>query len=157
MDGPLAYEIVEKDVQPQPVVSIRVTTKESDLSFTLGEMITALWLYLVKVGGRPAGMPFARYHEFRGNTVDLEVGIPMSELGLGEGQIVAGELPGCRVAATWHVGTYDKLPEAYQALEAWLREHGRELTGVPWEIYWAGPVEIQDPAQWETEVLWPIG
>lgn len=152
----MAYEIEEKDVQPQPVVSIRATIRELDIGSVLGEMITALWLYLVKVGVHPAGMPFARYHQFHERTVDLEAGIPVAEPVSGEGQIVAGELPGCRVAATWHVGPYERLPEAYQALEAWLRENKRKLAGVPWEVYWAGPVEVQDPSQWETEVLWPI-
>ncbi|MEE8443355.1 MAG: GyrI-like domain-containing protein [Dehalococcoidia bacterium] len=152
----MPYVIEEKEVQPQLVVTIRVTTSELEIGSSLGDMITALWLYVVKAGVRPAGMPFARYHQFHEGSVDFEAGIPVAEPVPGEGQITAGELPGGRVAATWHVGPYENLPEAYQALEAWFKEHGREIAGVPWEIFWAGPVEVQDPSQWETEVLWPI-
>ena len=48
------------------------------------------------------------------------------------------------------------LAAAYDAITAWMGQQGREPAGAPWEAYWTGPDTVTDPAEYRTEVLWPI-
>lgn len=49
------------------------------------------------------------------------------------------ELPGGQVAVTIHTGLYDAMRPACQALVSWASEHGGELAGNPWEVYFSHP------------------
>jgi effector-binding domain-containing protein len=101
-------------------------------------------------------MPYSRYHGFEPQKVDMECGAPLGAPAAGEGRIVAGELPGGQVATTWHIGPYDGLSAAYDALMGWAGEQARVPAGGPWEIYHTGPDEVPDPAQWRTELFLPL-
>ena len=55
-----------------------------------------------------------------------------------------------------HVGPYEKLGEAYAAMENYLKENGLESAGPPMEIYWSDPQEEKDTSKLQTELIWPI-
>jgi effector-binding domain-containing protein len=74
----------------------------------------------------------------------------------GEGRIISGTLPGGPVATTVHLGPYDKLPDAHDALHIWLEEHHKHSAGPQWELYWTDPGLEPDPNKWKTELMWPI-
>ena len=108
----------------------------------------------------PAGPPFARLRSLGDGRFDVEAGFPATDPLAADGPfgavaVVQSELPGGRVAVTTHVGPYDQIEPAYQALAAWLIEHGGEPVGDPWEVYLSGPPTEPDPATWRTEVLQP--
>jgi GyrI-like small molecule binding domain len=65
-------------------------------------------------------------------------------------------LPACEVATTTHIGPYDQLGHAYDALQEWARAHGRKVdeSGLMWEEYWTGPET--PPEQTRTAVFWPL-
>lgn len=54
-----------------------------------------------------------------------------------------------------HVGSYDRLSEAYRRLEAWAREQQERLGEGPWESYVVDPAQAQ-PEELKTEVYWPL-
>ena len=68
----------------------------------------------------------------------------------------ADTLPGGTVAATVHHGPYDRLLDAYAALERWIEAQRLTRAGAPWEVYVTDPAEYPDPRDWRTEVFWPI-
>jgi len=152
----MAYDIEIRTLQTQPTATIRVTTTPAEVGATLGEVLPTVWGFLEGRGVHPAGPPFARYHDSSAGQVDLEAGLPLTTPVAGEGRIAAGELPGGRVAVTWHVGPYEDLPNAHHAIIDWLTAGGHEAGGVPWEVYWTDPSEVPDPAAWRTEVFHPI-
>jgi effector-binding domain-containing protein len=152
----MAYEIEIKEIESQPTIGIRVTILPSELSEAMGEILPEVWSYLESRGIYPASPPFARYYAYGADAVDMEAGFAVAAPLSGDGRIVAGELPGGQVATTWHVGPYDTLTQAYDALRAWLKEQQWEEAGAPWEVYWTDPGEVPDPAAWRTEVLWPV-
>jgi effector-binding domain-containing protein len=152
----VSYEIATKELQSQLVVAIRATTTPDQLGPLLGELLPEVWRYAEARGAHPAGPPFARYHTYEPDRVDLEAGFPVLEPLPGEGRVVAGHLPQGTAAATWHIGPYDTLHSAYEALEAWIGEQGRRPAGAPWEVYWSDPGEEPDSSKWRTEVVWPI-
>jgi AraC family transcriptional regulator len=65
-------------------------------------------------------------------------------------------LPGGTVAYTLHSGPYEELRGAYAAIESWMEEQGLTAAGAPWESYITDPTEHPNPADWKTEVFWPV-
>jgi effector-binding domain-containing protein len=55
-----------------------------------------------------------------------------------------------------HGGPYDQLSETYAALERWIEANGYRVSGAPWESYITDPADHPDPADWRTEVFWPL-
>ena len=152
----MAYDIEVRELQPQSVVAVRVSVPVEAIPTIMGEVFGELYAYVGRAGLTPAGMPYARYHSFGTEEMDMEVGSPVAGPAEGQGRIVSGELPGGPAAVTWHIGPYDTIVAAYDAITAWMQEHGREPAGAPWEAYWSDPATVTDPAEYRTEVFWPI-
>jgi len=156
-------DVEMKQLEPQPVLSIRATVQIVDLAQAQDDRIRALSSYLQQSGAQLAGPPFVRYHTFTETETDLELGIPMVAPIAGEGRIAASSLAGGPAIITWHIGPHDTLAEAYARMQAWLNEHGREPDGAPWEIYYwidpkqyRGPATWPDPSSWRTQLVQPI-
>ena len=152
----MPYDIEVRRVEAHPVVSIRATTTRDEVASTLAELLPEVAGYLAELGVEPTGPPFARWHDDWHDRTDLDAGLPVAVPVENSGRITAEELPGGEVVSTWHAGPYTSLTSAYSALEAWMREHGRQSAGAPWEVYWTGPDDVTDPAEYRTEVLWPV-
>jgi effector-binding domain-containing protein len=114
----MAYDFMIRRVAVQPTMSIRGQANLADLVGTIGEYLTEVWRYVQESGARPAGPPFTRYHAVAGASIDLEAGLPVSAALPGKGRIRPGELPGGEVAVTTHIGPYDGLVAAGEALQA---------------------------------------
>jgi effector-binding domain-containing protein len=153
----MPYEVTVKELQPQPVVSIRLHGLEN-ISEVMGPTLGELFGYIAQSGGFPAGPPFTIYPdtEVAADEMDFDVCVPVSRLLTATDRIDACELPGGRAAATVHMGPYTDVGGAYQALMTWIQAHGHETAGPPREVYLTDPSQVDDPAQLRTEVLWPI-
>jgi len=152
----VSYKIEVKDLDAQPVVSIRVQCHAAEIGATLAEILPEVWAYLRKQNTFPSGPPFTRYHGFKDNRVDIEGGMPVSQDMAGAGRVVPGELPGGVAVCTVHMGPYEKLPEAHDALHVWMREQQKEAAGPQWEYYWTDPGKEPNPEKRKTELIWPI-
>jgi effector-binding domain-containing protein len=152
----MGYQIQTRTVSAQDVMSIRVQCHVAELGAMLAEILPEVWRYCRKSGIAPSGPPFTRYHSFDNEKVDIEGGLPVPKPLPAEGRITPGRLPSGEVATTVHMGPYDKLPDAHDALHVWLREHRRDSAGPQWEVYWTDPGLEPDPSKWKTELIWPI-
>lgn len=137
-------------------MSIRVQCHVAELGAILAEILPEVWRYIRRNGVTPSGPPFTRYHGFENDRVDIEGGMPVPRPLPAEGRVMPGKLPGGEVATTVHMGPYDRLPDAHDALNAWLNEHRRDSAGAQWEVYWTDPGLEPDPHKWKTELMWPI-
>jgi effector-binding domain-containing protein len=149
------YEISQVDLVESPTAVVRATLTVAQLGPWLAQAYGAVAAYLSVHGAGPVGMPFARYHPLGGDRFEVEAGFGATREVAGAGQVVASRLPGGPAVKTWHVGPYDALAGAYEAVEAWVREHGGTPAGDPWEIYHSDAVTEPDPASWRTEVVAP--
>ena len=70
--------------------------------------------------------------------------------------MLADSLPGGTIAVTIHAGPYDKLGDAYSAVQEWMNANGYKPNGAPWEAYLTDPGDHPNPADWKTEVCWPV-
>jgi AraC family transcriptional regulator len=82
--------------------------------------------------------------------VDMEVAVPVA--GAVEEEWPEGihviELPAGPAAMTLHVGPYEECGAAYEAIDLWMHEHGREPKGPCWEVYLTDPADQPDPREW---------
>jgi effector-binding domain-containing protein len=125
-----------------------------DMGETMGSAIGRVMNALSAAGAAPVGPPIACY-EPAGDGFDVAAGFPVTSPVVGEG-VMTMELPSAEVAHTTHVGSYEELPKAYEALQAEVEARGRHLDdrAPMWEQYMTGP--DQPPEQTRTEVYWPL-
>jgi effector-binding domain-containing protein len=64
--------------------------------------------------------------------------------------VYATETPGGEAAVAVHRGPYNRMNDAYKAIEKWMAANRRESAGKSWEIY-GDPTP--DPADTETTVV----
>lgn len=152
----MKYKIEVKEMEPQAIMSIRVRCKVAEIGPALQEILPEVFYHLDKCGVRPVGPPFTRYHSFDGIDCEIEGGFAVAEPQREEGRITAGELPGGEVVSTIHVGPYEMLPQAHDALDEWMRANGRKSRSPQWEVYWTDPGQEADPWKRRTELVWPI-
>jgi effector-binding domain-containing protein len=66
------------------------------------------------------------------------------------GEVYATETPGGEAAVAVHRGPYDRMNEAYNAIDEWMATNRRESAGYSWEIY-GDPTP--DPVDTETTIV----
>lgn len=103
------------------------------------------------LAGPPAGPPFARYRMLT-DGFEVTAGVPVAREQVPTGRVTGGLQPAGPVAVTIHIGAYEELPAAYDAVAAWIRDQDRSIAGDPWEAYLDGP-EVPQP---RTEVCFPL-
>ena len=111
--------------------------------------------HLARVGAQPIGPPFARFPSKDG-ALEVEVGFPVLAAVPAAGRMETSRLPGGPGVQTIHVGAYERLPGAHEALEQWAKEHGYEPAGPCWEVYFTDPSEEPDVTKWRTQVVMPV-
>jgi len=148
--------IERRDIPSQHIMFVRMRVGRLELSTAIGKGLGKAFPYAMRIGLAIAGRPLTRYLSTGPGLYEIEVGMPVSPAGPGEGDVQAGSLPGGPVAVAVHAGPYDQLTEAYAALERWIEANGFRIGGAPWESYITDPADHPDPADWRTEVYWPL-
>ena len=153
-DGKPLYQVVSRE--RQPVASIRVRCKSSEVSKQLAILLPEVMSHLSASGGRIAGAPFSRYHGWDKDTVELEAGIPVKKAIEENGRIKNSSLPAGKAVACWHIGPYQGLSKARAGLLGYLRSNKLQQRGGAWEIYWTDPGMVPDSSKWRTQLFAPI-
>ncbi len=65
-------------------------------------------------------------------------------------------LPEVKVASCMVKGGYDRMPDVYAAVIAWVNENGYEYAGSMFNIYHVSPHETQNPDEFVTEVCYAV-
>ena len=161
----MAYEISKQPTSEQTVLVQRKKASQGpEISKAIGDALGAVFAYAHQNGLAIAGRPFARYLDVNPGSMTFEPGVAIAPP---SGSSAAGgpsdpdavridTLPGGFAAATLHRGPYDRLGEAYAALEKWIEAEGLTANGPPWEVYITDPTEVENPEDWETQVYWPV-
>ena len=164
-DAASTSEIRIDRLSPQPTAAVRVEVKMAGLAEAFDRYLPAVAARILEAGGAIGGAPFARYHRFGPDVIDVETGMPLAgevpdlpPLGsCAPGEIGHSELPGGPVARTVHVGPYDGLSGTYDALHDWIHEQpGVDDGDGPWESYVVDPGSVADQSELRTEIFWPL-
>jgi len=149
------YEIQSQRREEQPTAVAATTLDVPQIGPWLATTYHSVFSFLTSHGLSPAGPAFARYHRLGEDRFEIEAGFPVGEAIQGEGEIHASSLPGGMFATTVHVGPYEAMEPAYEAVASWVEDQDGERTGDPWEVYFSDPQEEPDPARWRTEIVQP--
>ena len=90
-------------------------------------------------GPQLAGPPFAIYHAFDQDAIDVSAVMPVRAKIAPTGRAVPIELAGGPAVQVQHVGAYDELSATYGAIEKWIADHHRQRSGAPREVYMTMP------------------
>lgn len=145
------YQIEVKTISPVTVASIRYKGKYNEVGNYIGQLYKA-----VKSNG--VGAPIQCYYDAEyTEEADVEICIPTKKLISSQG-ITAKQLPEITGICTTHVGSYEKLNEAYKALLDYANEHKLKCLTPSREIYVKGPGMLfkGNENQYVTEIIIPF-
>lgn len=151
----MSYDIRSTTLQPQPILFCAGQARMPEIADVLGRLLPKVFGYATQSGATMVGPPFVRYLD-RGEVLSLQAGLPVAPGAAPKDDIELGALPGGSAVTTLHVGPYDGLRDAYEALEAFMQDGGLQPAGGPWEVYLTDPGEVPNPADWKTQIYWPI-
>ena len=72
------------------------------------------------------------------------------------GRIEVIDVPAAELAVVTHAGSHDGVDAAYGELGAYVAEHEIAVDGPLREYYLRDAYDHRDPAEWLTEIAWPI-
>lgn len=151
----MVYEIEARTLERCSTAVVRARMGVEDVGPWLEGVYGRIAAHVGRHGSALVGAPFGRYVEHSDGTLEVEAGFAVSSEVPGVGDIEPSSLPAGTAAATWHVGPYDEMVPAYEALERWIAEKGGSIAEPAWEIYHTDPSVEADPAVWRTEIVQP--
>ncbi|MFI6229643.1 MerR family transcriptional regulator [Micromonospora echinospora] len=139
--GETPHEVRHRDVEPQKVLVIQRHVTVDRLPDVLSHTTRTLFDHLTRHGEELAGPVFAAYHGLVSEDSDgpVEVCAPIRGAGSPDGPVGVRIEPAHRAAwvpLTRAQATYPAILLAYDAIGAWLREHGHRASGSVREIYY---------------------
>lgn len=148
--------IERRDLQAQPILFARLRAARHELPNAIAEGVGKVFMHAQQASIALAGHPFTRYPSTGPGLLTIEVGFRLSAPAPGAGDVEAGALPAGPAIVAVHGGPYDQLSETYAAAERWMEANGLQPAAAPWEWYVTDPAEHPNPADWRTEVYWPV-
>ena len=148
----MTYDIDVIERYEQPAAVVRGHADQAHLAEFVGAAFREVASLVEREDLAVAGAPIGRYRRTGDGEFDIEAGFPVAGAAAPAGNIAIVALPGGLAARTLHVGPYEGLAAAYDAMAVWVYAHGYVPDGQPWEAYLDGP-DVPDP---RTEVYFPV-
>ena len=148
------HQIVIKTVSAQPLAAVWRRALSRDVGRIWKPALDLVWDFLRRHEGLRAGGHncfLYRHSDHRDAAMDIDFGVQVIRPFEGEGEVICTETPAGEIAMTTHVGSYDNLAAAYDAIHSWRAATGRAFAGYSWEIYgdWTN-----DITKLETQVVY---
>lgn len=153
---PQSYTVERVDVEPVEAAGIRRSVPPGELVDAMTELFPAISLALGKQRVEQAGPPFAVFHRFGDDRLDVTFAIPVASDVREVADLRRVRLDGGAAAATWHEGPYGSAANAHSAVMAWCARQGLVAAGAPVESYVTDPGSENDPTRWRTRVIHPL-
>lgn len=152
------HEVTVKEVPAQHLATMGKHATMGTIGQDVSSGFAAVGEAVGRTGAQMVGPPFLVMFDVidEESDGDIQIAFPVAEPFAGSGDVVGEETPAMTVASTVHCGPYDEVGPAYHTLIGWIQEHGHEIAGPPREIYLTDPQETPDPADFVTEIQFPI-
>lgn len=147
-------KVTIETVRPRLLAAVRRTVRLGEVGTAWRPALDEVWAFLRGEPGLHAGghNVFLYHHPtHRAAPMQVDFGVEVSRSFAPSGDVFATETPAGAVAVAVHVGPYDRLREAHDAIHAWAAANRREFAGQSWEVYgdWN-----DDPSKLETTVVY---
>jgi effector-binding domain-containing protein len=148
----MSYQIEITRAEPTCTAVIRNQVLPKDLAKFVPAACGDVWSFARSAGLPRPGRHLALYLDKQGT---VEVGVEVQEPFTGNDRVLCSKLPAGTVATTVHLGPYPLLSKAHEAIRDWCAQHGRQCTGISWEIYghWQESWN-SDPSRIRTDVFY---
>ncbi len=152
----MAYEILTANLPASEAVAIRTIVPMAELQDFFNHAFLDLSETIKHGGASPVGPPFVRYYSVTPQAVDVEAVMTCDRSVPVSGRVKTIHLDAAQAAIVRHVGRYDKMKPAYDAIQEWMRNNGKHPSEAPREVYVTTGAEVPDPSEWVTLVEQPI-
>jgi hypothetical protein len=147
----VTYEVAVKFAPPSLIAAVRARVAIGEVGRAWKPALDQVWVFLKADGTlRPRHNLFLYHHPARRELpMEVDFGVEVDRRFETTGNVRCVETPSGEIAWTRHVGPYDHLRGAHDAVHAWCAAHARAIGHVSWETYgdWDN-----DPAKLETAV-----
>lgn len=136
--------------------------KQEELASTMGDNFGQIMTLIETAKLEVNGMPFTIYNRVDSisGLVNFSSAIPIQAhfVTAHDSEIQCSLLEPTMVLKTTLLGKYNNLPAAYEKAFKYLAEHNIQIDPAKkmFEIYQNDPGEVQNPAEWVTEIYIPI-
>jgi effector-binding domain-containing protein len=140
-------------VKPRKLAAVRREVAPGVVGSAWGPALDKVWEFIRSQPGlRTEGHNIFLYHHPKqtGAPILCDFGVEVTRTFETAGEVYATETPAGEAAVALHRGPYDRMNEAYKAIEEWMAANQRESAGYSWEIY-GDPTP--DPADTETTLV----
>jgi len=148
---PMRYEVVVETVQAELLAAVRARAPVGGVAQVWKPALDQVWVFLrANSDLRPGHNLFLYHHaERRNEPMEIDFGVQVSRRFEPQGNVRCIETPAGEVATTVHVGPYDRLGDAHDAIHAWCAANNRKIGRASLETYgdWNN-----DPALLETTI-----
>ena len=153
----MKYDVTLKTLPQRYVASVRMTLPDYSHEGDLWHILIGETAHMKLIPDDPCCCTVT-YHdgEHRETDVDAEAQKTVKGTYPDTEHVHFKTVPAVTFAATIHKGPYDTIGAANAAVAAWVRDNGYTYAGPAFNIYHVSPHETQDPAQYITEVCYPV-
>jgi DNA-binding transcriptional MerR regulator len=139
-------------------LAIRERVAVSDFVVWWGRAFKELRAALGRSSAERAGPDSALYSSefFEEEVGEVVAFVPIRDEATSAGRVEMMEIPAAELAVTLHEGSFEDLDQAYAALGAYVAERAIGVEGPIREHYIVSPFSSQNPAEYRTEVGWPV-
>lgn len=141
---------------PMSVARLHVVTPREQIQQAMHSALDEISALLKEQGAPPTGPWFAHHHRKPTGTFDFDVCFPIAKPINPSGRVENGEIPATAVLRTVFRGNYDGLSRAWPEFVEWIEANGYKTREDAFEAYTVGPSEERDPANWQTEMNYPL-
>jgi effector-binding domain-containing protein len=140
----MSHAVRVEDVKAQPLAIVRRRAAQAELKTVIPTACGDVWNRAKAHAVDRPGRLVALYLD---DVMNIEVGVEVSEAFVGFEDLPRSATPAGRVAATTHIGGYDRLHDA----QAYCKDHGHRFAGPSWEVYGHG---TDDPTHMRTDIFY---
>jgi effector-binding domain-containing protein len=149
----MTCNVVVETVQPELIAAVRARVPISGIAQAWKPALDQVWAFLKDNPDLPRAHNLFLYHHpaRRDDPMDVDFGVQVVRPFEPRGNIRCVETPAGEVARTVHVGPYEGLKGAHDAIHAWCAARGRKIAHASWETYGD---RNDDPVKLETTITY---
>ena len=138
----MQYPVTIQQVPAHPIAAIRDRATIPELSVKVPRHCGTAWNFIKQHALKSSGRMIAVYHfdvnkapQASDFLMDIEVGAEVDAPFTGSEGVECSQTPAGTVAKTIHVGNYNQLGQAHDAIRAFCKQNGKQIAGTCWELY----------------------
>ena len=147
----MTYQIITEPAASELIAAVHARVPRTGIARAWKPALDQVWAFFKTNGDLRPGFNFFLYHHpaHRDDPMDIDFGVQVPHPFDPAGNVRCIETPSGEVAKTVHIGPYDRLSDAHDAIHAWCAANNRKIGKASWEIYghWNN-----DPALLETTI-----